>query len=212
MLLISIELAQRILTQLTAVHAQFHCFDQTSFANFDVLELGSGTGGLACLLAPYARSWTATDQEEMLPLINKNVYRNIDRLSKANLYVAELDWTWTDKQHERVFEKPTKPYDIVFAVDCLFNESLVQPLVAVLSRVPARVAVIACELRSEDVLRLFLEALLAVDGMQVERACFSVGPSVEETPLLGPSYVVWLAWRSDPKSVASVSSGEGDRS
>ena len=147
----------------------------------------------------------------MLPLINKNVSRNIDCLREANLHVAELDWTWSSKQHERLFEKPIEPYDVVFAVDCLFNESLVQPLVAVLSRVPARVAVIACELRSEDVLRLFLEALLAVDGMQVERACSSVGPSVEETPLLGPSYVVWLAWRSDPKPVASVSAGQGHR-
>lgn len=165
--------------------------DRAHLATASVLELGSGTGVLAALLGPMAGSWTATDYQPLLLLISKNVRRNCEGISGAKIDVRELDWTWSQKQIEQNFATPADTWDIVLAVDCLFNESLVKPFVDTLNALPSKAVVIVSELRSEDVLRLFLESWLALGKWQIWRA----SNGSDEAGLLGDSRVVWVGWR-----------------
>lgn len=200
--------------------------DTRSLASARVLELGSGTGTLSILLSHLVRSWTATDISALLPLIRKNISRNADAMKGFNasrvsgskdradvptkVSVEELDWTWSPRQIQRAF--PSLPqegsgnsdnhqdtaFDLLLAVDCLFNESLVKPFVNVLNNVDAEVVVIVSELRSPDVLRLFLEEWLKSGEWTVWRACkgSEAAGGAESVALLARNMVVWVGWRT----------------
>lgn len=165
--------------------------DLGQLANASVLELGSGTGILAALLGPLAASWTATDYEPLLPLISKNVKRNIGRHLNARVDVRELDWTWSRKQLERDASDGNLVPDMILAVDCLFNESLVQPFVDTLDALACKVVIVVSELRSPDVLQLFLEQWLSLNTWHIWRA----GNGKSEEGILGDSRVVWVGWK-----------------
>ena len=160
-------------------------------ANASVLELGSGTGVLAALLGPLSKSWLATDIFSLLPLIDKNIKRNWPAKSSAKVEVRELDWTWSRKELERNFPGSKETWDLVIAVDCLYNEALVQPFVDTLDALPCRVVIVVSELRSSDVMQLFLERWLALGKWQIWR----VGDGTNDRGLLGDSQVVWVGWK-----------------
>lgn len=170
-------------------------------ANADVLELGGGTGVLSTLLAPCVKSWTVTDISELLPLIQKNHHKNNKRIANANVQFAELDWTWTTQQ----FQKNAKQianhrYDLVFAVDCLYNEALVQPFVNSLNRLNCKYVLVVSELRSAQVMQLFLETWLASGLWTVYRPAApgtrDLGREDEsEAGLLGRRHVIWVGWK-----------------
>lgn len=129
-----------------------------------ILELGSGTAVLPCLLAAYfaahagssdVRSvrWIATDQEEMLGLMDKNIAR-IKRLhgSSSSCFEVEarvIDWLDVSRLYRAAGTSPSslqsyisqvlsshqdragttlhRP-DIIFSLDCIYNPSLLEPL------------------------------------------------------------------------------------
>lgn len=176
-----------------------------------VIELGSGTGILSVLLGPLVKNWTATDIATLLPLIRKNHKRNAERLALAHLSTEELDWTWTTRQMKRALldlccpcggekAETSKGFDIAVAVDCLFNEALVQPFVNTLDHLPTSVVIIVVELRSPDVLRLFLERWLASKHEWAIWRASRSGEDQEETAenLLGRRYVTWVGFRGLP--------------
>lgn len=165
--------------------------DRTQLAYTSVLELGSGTGVLAALLGPLSKSWTATDIFSLLPLIDKNIKRNWPAKTNAKVEVRELDWTWSRKELERNLPSSGEPWDLVVAVDCLYNEALVQPFVDTLDALPCRAVIVVSELRSSDVMQLFLERWLASGRWQIWR----VGDGTNERGLLGDSQVVWVGWK-----------------
>jgi hypothetical protein len=89
-------------------------------------------------------------------------------------------------------------YDIALAVDCLFNESLVEPFVNALDCISAKAVIVVSELRSPEVLRLFLETWLKKEGWEIWRACKAgeEGEVESNPPLLGKKYVVWVGWKA----------------
>ena len=182
-----------------------------------ILELGAGTGALSILLSSRVGSWHATDIEALLPLIRKNHARNQEQLGIAKVRIAELDWAWSLKQFESLYSiMPEGPsmshdgpisndFDLVIAVDCLYNESLVQAFVDTLQKIRSLFVIVVSELRSPEVLRLFLARWLAVqeDGKpawQIWRACGAGEQDADGPPLLGRKYVVWVAWKQRPQS------------
>merc|ERR1712093_315455 len=92
--------------------------------------------------------------------------------------------------------------DLLLAVDCLFNESLVKPFVRTLNSIEATVVVVVSELRSADVLTLFLHEWLSSGAWQVYRACKwddetdAASRGDPAKPLLRSNLVVWVGWTS----------------
>lgn len=181
----------------------YNLFTPSLLANAEILELGGGTGVLSTLLAPLVGSWTVTDIPELLPLIQKNHNRNHQRLASSNVDVLELDWTWTEQQFQKNAKQVANhQYHLVFAVDCLYNESLVQPFVNTLNRINTKFVVVVSELRSADVLRMFLEIWLESGNWTVYRPTESTAPSgtlsdkATQTSILGRRHVIWIGWKS----------------
>ena len=184
---VSVDLAKLILGQ----RGQDSPFIDTShLADASVLELGAGTGILATLLGPLCKSWIATDIEALLPLISKNITRNCPTKG-ASIEARELDWTWSRKQLEQNYPNDQTIWDVVIAVDCLYNETLVQPFVDTLEKLPCRAVVVVVELRSPDVLRVFLDRWLALGGWQIWRVVDATG----ESGILGDNQAVWVGWK-----------------
>lgn len=171
-------------------------------ANAEVLELGSGTGVLSTLLAPCVKSWTVTDIAELLPLIQKNHQKNKDRLVSSNVQLAELDWTWSTQQYRRIAKDMSQRcYDLVLAVDCLYNEALIQPFVDTLNRLSCKYVIVVSELRSAEVLRMFLETWLASGPWTIYRPGSPQAPGDLTNDgisagLLGRQHVIWVGWRA----------------
>jgi len=148
----------------------------------------AGTGLLGIALAPLARSYTITDIKSLLPLIQKNVSLNspgwhdgfLDN-SKSNITIEELDWLVfaslpkSGTAHARYCPVPRATsalelesadhvaWDVVFAVDCIYNPSLLPALVDVIDAISTAGrtwVLVVVELRQEDVLREFLDLWL----------------------------------------------------
>ncbi len=149
-----------------------------------VLELGTGTGLLAILLLPLCAEYTASDLLENLKLVSRNLELNglsqpkeKGRMKQrkvmsqtsvkktANVKLEEIDWiSISDERrrrhppdHNRSNEADVDEYDLILAVDCIYNEHLVWPLVDTFGRhcsSEGRTVVwLICELRSADVVR-----------------------------------------------------------
>lgn len=181
---------------------QHNLFMPDLLNNAKILELGAGTGVLSTLLAPLVDSWTATDMAELLPLIQKNHKVNIARLSSAKVEVQELDWTWTPQQFQKNAKTiASQHYDLVFAVDCLYNEALVQPFVDTINRIKSTYVVVVSELRSVDVMQLFLERWLASGPWTIHRPARAsnsdlvASEDIAQPGLLGHQYIIWAGWK-----------------
>jgi len=250
-------------------------FDAERLKDIAVLELGSGTGVLGVLLAPYVGSYLVTDLPELVPLMEKNInYNSLERptaevsnaaaaaripprsLAKSrkprakptaaetktrsgrvDLTAQPLDWVtiastiagsnaraWacshirSDVRKNRpndpsAFDGQTR-FDLILAVDTLYNTALISPFLAVLDEFaskgsltsdggedfPPTLVVVVCELRDEDVLREFLEGWLELPGWEIWRVgdTNTDGDGVDDvarTFMQGP-FVVWAGWKA----------------
>ena len=132
-------------------------FDFTLLARSSVLELGCGTGLLAILLSPLCRSYTASDLLVNLQLCTRNLQLNsinMDAGEGSRVSMEEIDWF--DMSAERKCDTDNQEgYDLILAVDCVFNEALAGPLVDTLTRYcragSRTIALVVVELRSSDV-------------------------------------------------------------
>jgi SAM-dependent methyltransferase len=200
----SILLAKLLLTDASLGRSEF--ISPSLLSNAKILELGSGTGTLSILLGQLVKEWTATDIAELLPLIAKNHKHNITRLARTNLNFRELDWTWSSQMFARnAQEMVHQQYDLLFAADCLYNEALLQPFVNTINRVNSKYVVIISELRSAEVLRLFIQLWLASGTWHIYRVGGYnhsderlVKKESEEHPdePLGHKHVMWVGWKA----------------
>ncbi|KAI0351052.1 hypothetical protein OH77DRAFT_1430280 [Trametes cingulata] len=174
--------------------------------NAHLVELGAGTGLLAVALSPFTHHYTVTDIDDLVPLIRKNVARNLSRppaspskqkgtLSppNANVTTTALDWIEMHKAAPGLKRKlaPDDPADLLLVVDCIYHPSLIPPLLSTIEylTVPGRTAVlVVVELRAEDVVRDFLQGWLDLSPAD-EWEIWSVGGLME-----GP-YAVWVGWK-----------------
>ncbi|KAI0111851.1 hypothetical protein F4814DRAFT_423793 [Daldinia grandis] len=130
----------------------------------DVLELGCGISGLVGLvLAPLVARYTLTDQSYVARLVEKNMVENNHPLRnskqtktisqkrkgkssavypKTELRFVPLDWELDEVTPSLTGSDKTKSFDLVIACDCIYNDTLIQPLVQTCADV--------CRLRASD--------------------------------------------------------------
>lgn len=105
-------------------------------------------------------------------------------------------------------------FNLILAVDTLYNTALVPPFVAVLDEFASpslsesggapTLVIVVCELRDEDVLRCFLEEWLALAGWEIWRlgsvaSGFDDADGVREEEAAGHymdgPFVAWAGWK-----------------
>ncbi|KAF7966692.1 hypothetical protein HWV62_37310 [Athelia sp. TMB] len=195
----SVDLAQ-VLLQQDHTHATDALLNKEVLTSAHVLELGAGTGLLSVVLGPLVGRYTATDIVPILPLIRKNLALNFDgwpfpsspssppsELLKpgANVHVEELDWLAPPPASHTA----SPLVDLVLAVDCIYNPSLLPAFVSTLDRVSnvSTVVLVVMELRQEELVREFLALWIATERWEIRRV----------NGLLGKRYVVWVG-QKDP--------------
>jgi protein N-lysine methyltransferase METTL21D len=207
---ISIDFARLVLQQ-----AHFPSPDTWSFFDYaklkesHVLELGyansflysslpllhyfrysSGTGLLGVLLSPLVRKYTATDIEDLIPLIQKNLSLNFPNWpDKSNVSATALDWfalqSSTPQMRLRNFS--FEPVDLLLIVDCIYHPSLLPAFldtINYLTMPELTTVLVVVELRAEDVIREFLERWLAMPCWKIWR--------VGGGGLMGRPCVLWV--------------------
>ncbi|XP_004506058.1 uncharacterized protein [Cicer arietinum] len=94
-----------------------------------VIELGAGCGVSGFGMALLGCDVTVTDQKEVLPILQRNVDRNISRVMQKNpesfgsIKVAELQWG--DESHVKAVGPP---FDYIIGTDVVYVEHLLEPL------------------------------------------------------------------------------------
>jgi hypothetical protein len=85
------------------------------------------------------------------------------------------------------------PFDVILAIDCVYNEALVRPLVRTMTAYASAltVAIVVMELRSSEVTEAFLEAWLESDQWHIWRVERSGLPA----ELGSGRYVIWAGQR-----------------
>jgi len=167
-------------------------FDRNWLSRAHVLELGAGTGLLSIALSPLVRQYTVTDIADLVPLIRKNLALNTPSPRSSNVTAEELDWVQFESTspdlRSKLFSCPI--VDLLLVVDCVYHPSLLPPLIETINHLTTRektIVLIAVELRSEEVIREFLDLLIRNDeGWEI----WSVGEH-----LLDMSYAMWILWR-----------------
>ncbi|CDO75769.1 hypothetical protein BN946_scf185039.g5 [Trametes cinnabarina] len=182
-----------------------------------VWHASAGTGLLAVVLAPFARRYTVTDIDDLVPLIRKNVSRNSSSAPPSssklrsshstssaqlrntlspppsNVTAVPLDWTEIHNASPTLRRKiaPQEPADLLLVVDCIYHPSLIPPLLSTIDclTMPDRtVVLVVVELRAENVVREFLQGWLDLSPPGVWEI-WSVGGFME-----GP-YAIWAGWK-----------------
>ena len=140
-------------------------FDLSHLQHATVLELGAGTGALPAMVASLANTWLATDQQQLLPLMRKNLDTH------ANVKVASLDWfdflnpatchsaQLRKKQILDHFPPEQSTPHIIICCDCIYNPGLFDALIATLNvftQPRHTIVLVSCEMRSDQSLSDFL--------------------------------------------------------
>ncbi|KAJ7668343.1 putative methyltransferase-domain-containing protein [Mycena rosella] len=199
----SIDFAQFVLQQQHA-RSPTAILDPTKLRDARILELGSGTGLLSVAFSPLVLHYTATDIQELLPLIRKNVSLNF--APGHNVLVEELNWqtlhSTSPSRRPQLFSPPSPPADIVLIVDCIYHPALLPSLLAAMDYVaaPSTAVVVVMELRAEDVTREFMEGWLVLGNGEWEVWRVGSDDSAEGVLAKDSPYVMWVGWkgRTDP--------------
>ncbi|TGJ85841.1 hypothetical protein E0Z10_g2910 [Xylaria hypoxylon] len=111
-----------------------------------VLELGCGISGLVGLaLSPLVSRYVLTDQTYVARLVEKNLQENIvpqqrpssqkrkgkssSTANPVNLRFTALDWELDEVTTSLTGSPDIASFDAVIACDCIYNETLIEPLV-----------------------------------------------------------------------------------
>lgn len=121
-----------------------------------VIELGAGCGVAGFGMAFLGCNVVSTDQIEVLPLLRRNVERNVSRIIQTNrdpdsfgsIQVAELDWG--NEDHIRAVGPP---FDYIIGTDVVYAEHLLEPLLKTILALsgPKTTIIMGYEIRSTSV-------------------------------------------------------------
>ncbi|CAI8616358.1 unnamed protein product [Vicia faba] len=119
-----------------------------------VIELGAGCGVSGFGMALLGCNVTVTDQEEVLPLLQRNVDRNTSRVMQKNpesfgsIKVSVLQWG--DESHIKDVDPP---FDYIIGTDVVYAEHLLEPLLQTILALsgPRTTIVLGYEIRSTSV-------------------------------------------------------------
>ncbi|KAG4985520.1 hypothetical protein AAZX31_12G076100 [Glycine max] len=119
-----------------------------------VIELGAGCGVSGIGMALLGCDVIVTDQKEVLPLLQRNVERNISRITQKNpesfgsIKVAELQWG--DESHIKAVGPP---FDYIIGTDVVYVEHLLEPLLQTILALsgPRTTIMLGYEIRSTSV-------------------------------------------------------------
>ncbi|KAK9126634.1 hypothetical protein Scep_015480 [Stephania cephalantha] len=127
-----------------------------------VIELGAGCGVAGFGMALLGCDVVSTDQVEVLPLLMRNVERNMSRITQSNLdsasfgsiQVAELDWG--NQEHIKAVDPP---FDFIIGTDVVYAEHLLEPLLQTIFALsgPKTTILLGYEIRSTSVHEQMLE-------------------------------------------------------
>ncbi|EPS70312.1 hypothetical protein M569_04453, partial [Genlisea aurea] len=126
-----------------------------------VIELGAGCGVAGFTMALLGCNVISTDQTEVLPLLMRNIERNVSRIQLipdtsgfGSIHVAELDWGNVD--HIRAVDPP---FDYVIGTDIVYSEHLLEPLLHTLLSLsgPRTTFMLGYEIRSTIVHETMLD-------------------------------------------------------
>jgi hypothetical protein len=164
----------------------------------------AGTGLLGVALSEFVSRYTITDIEDLIPLIRKNVILNFPNWSSSshipgkgtggNIHVESLDWIVLEKTPAYLRERNFSfmpPIDLLLVIDCIYHTSLLPPLVESIDYLstPDHTAVlVVVELRSDDVIRSFLELWIAKPGWKIWR--------LGREGNLDRPYIMWVGWKT----------------
>ncbi|KAF6753063.1 putative methyltransferase-domain-containing protein [Ephemerocybe angulata] len=177
-------------------------FSSTKLKTSHVVELGAGTGLLSLIFSPLVRKYTVTDTADLISLIQKNVRQNFpgwpslpEGAPGSNIAVESLDWIELQRANESqqakllsdIVPSNEDPINLVLVVDCIYHPTLIPPLLATIDRLATSSiteVLVLSELRSEEVLREFLEGWMCIPGWKV----WHVGGDL----LQDLHYVMWI--------------------
>lgn len=134
-------------------------FSSSNLTGKRIIELGSGCGLASLGMALLGCHVVATDQIGVLPLLLRNVERNMARAKHSpsespslgplgTIEVAELDWG--NEEHIRGLNHP---FDYIIGTDLVYKEHVLEPLLATLLALagPTTSIILGYELRSSTV-------------------------------------------------------------
>ena len=101
------------LTNFLAYH-----YENTDLSRKNVLELGAGVGLVGMALASMGANVVVTERDIALPLLRKNVDRNV-KVTGGRVEVAELSWGG-DSMQRLIEARKGVPFDIVVGSDIIF--------------------------------------------------------------------------------------------
>lgn len=140
-------------------------FSRSKLLGKRVIELGAGCGVAGFGMAIVGCEVVATDQKEVLPLLQRNLERNTSCIMQMNpgfsdsfgsVKVAELDWG-----NEDHIQAVGPPYDFIIGTDVVYAEHLLEPLLDTIVALsgPRTTIVLGYEIRSTNVHEQMLEML-----------------------------------------------------
>ncbi|EED81687.1 predicted protein [Postia placenta Mad-698-R] len=174
----------------------------------------AGTGLLSIVLSPLVMRYTATDIEDLIPLIRKNLAHNSPRNPPAaktsqktkyargrivdhtpNVIAEALDWVVLHNASPSIRRSLCSfaPVNLLLVVDCIYHPSLLPALLSTIDclAVPRDTTVLVIvELRAEDVVREFLDRWLSLSS--------ATGGQWEIWSLrdvLDGPYAAWVGWK-----------------
>ncbi|KAL3680065.1 hypothetical protein R1sor_023021 [Riccia sorocarpa] len=140
-------------------------FSRAKLAGKRVIELGAGCGLAGLGMALLGCDVVVSDQIEVLPLLLRNVERNLSRAKYAaadNSYmgsigkvdVAELDWG-----NETHIAAVSPPFDYIIGTDVVYKEQYIEPLINTILALagPKTTVLLGYEFRSSGVRELLSE-------------------------------------------------------
>ncbi|XP_019448755.1 PREDICTED: protein N-lysine methyltransferase METTL21A isoform X2 [Lupinus angustifolius] len=123
-----------------------------------VIELGAGCGVSGFGMALLGCDVIVTDQKEVVPLLQRNVDRNISRVMQNNpksfgsIKVSEL--YWGDESHIKAVDPP---FDYIIGTDVVYAEHLLEPLLqTILALSGPRTTIVMDETFQHPSIQLFI--------------------------------------------------------